>query len=509
MTFTEQDQDQILVQGVTLDQIDQQIAHFVHGFPYLKVIKAATIGDGIVRIEDDQLPAYIHRFDEAAHNLDLVKFVPASGAATRMFKSLFSALDGKFDKSVGEVFDRLPDFAFYDDLKAAMAAQGQDLDKAVAGNEWSSDLKQTVLRFLLTDAGLDYGSLPKGLLKFHRYADGPRTPVEEHLVEGAAYANSDGLVKIHFTVSPEHRSRFEKLIEEQKADYEAWLGVTFDISFSEQKKSTDTISVNMDNSPFRNADNSLLFRPAGHGALIENLNDIDADIVFIKNIDNVVPDAIKEPTITYKKVLAAVLLDAQKQIARLQDLLGAEGDASEGYLAEADELFRQTLFTLPPDGFESLSKAEKLSYFRRKLARPVRVCGMVKNVGEPGGGPFWAKNQDGSVSLQIVESAQINLNDPEQKAIFDEATHFNPVDLVCGLKDHKGRKYDLPAFRDPQTGFITAKSKDGKDLKAQELPGLWNGAMADWNTIFVEVPLITFNPVKTVNDLLRKEHQPE
>ena len=498
----------MLAQGVSLSQIDQQIQHFIHGFPYLNVIKAATIGDGIVRVPDEQLTQYLRRFDEAAHELDLVKFVPASGAATRMFKSLFAALDGKSDKSTDEVFARLTDFAFYDDLKAVMATNGTDLNAAIAAND-----RTTVLRFLLTENGLDYGSLPKGLLKFHRYADGPRTPVEEHLVEGAAYANSDGLVRIHFTVSPEHRERFEALIEHEKADYEAWLGVTFAVSFSEQKKSTDTISVDMTNEPFRDADQSLLFRPAGHGALIENLNDIDADLVFIKNIDNVVPDEIRETTVTYKKVLAAVLLDAQQQVARLQTLLDGRPDApddvSDGYLSEADELMRRTLFTLPPDGFKSLSKADRLTYFRRKLDRPVRVCGMVPNVGEPGGGPFWARNRDGSVSLQVVESAQIDLTNPAQKAIFDGATHFNPVDLVCGLKDHHGRNYDLPAFRDPQTGFITAKSKDGKELKAQELPGLWNGAMADWNTIFVEVPLITFNPVKTVNDLLRKEHQPE
>ncbi|MCK8491934.1 MULTISPECIES: DUF4301 family protein [Spirosoma] len=502
MQFTEQDQDQIVAQGISPEQIDKQINYFVNGFPYLNVIKAATVGDGIVRVDEDQLAAYIHRFDQAAHERQLVKFVPASGAATRMFKSLFAALDGKSDKATDEVFARMTDFAFYEDLKAAMAAQGQDLDKAVAEND-----RQTVLSFLLTDKGLEYGNLPKGLLKFHNYPDGPRTPVEEHLVEGAAYANSDGLVKIHFTVSPEHRDRFEQLIDAQRADYEAWLGVTFDISFSEQKKSTDTISVNPDNSPFRNPDGSLLFRPAGHGALIENLNDIDADIVFIKNIDNVVPDEIKEPTITYKKVLASVLLDAQQQIARLQGLLESD-EVSDGYVAEADELLRRTLFTLPPDGFESLAKEEKLAYLRKKLNRPVRACGMVKNVGEPGGGPFWARNQDGSTSLQIVESAQIDLSNQEQKSIFDEATHFNPVDLVCGVKDHKGNKFNLTDYRDPQTGFITAKSKDGKDLKAQELPGLWNGAMADWNTIFVEVPLITFNPVKTVNDLLRKEHQP-
>ena len=504
MQFTEQDQDQILAQGISPNQIDQQIQHFVQGFPYLNVIKAATIGDGIVRVPDEQLVSYIRRFDEATHQRDLVKFVPASGAATRMFKSLFAALDGKSDKSTDEVFARLSDFAFYDDLKAAMATKGADLDAALAAND-----RITVLRFLLSEEGLDYCSLPKGLLKFHRYDDGPRTPVEEHLVEGASYANSDGRVRIHFTVSPEHRERFERLIELEKEDYEAWLGVTFDVSFSEQKKSTDTISVDMTNQPFRNQDGSLLFRPAGHGALIENLNDIDADLVFIKNIDNVVPDAIKETTITYKKVLAAVLLDAQQQVARLQGLLGESDDVSDGYLSEAGELMRRTLFTLPPVGFEDWSNGEKLAYLRRKLHRPVRVCGMVKNVGEPGGGPFWARNQDGSVSLQVVESAQIDLGNPAQKAIFDEATHFNPVDLVCGLKDRHGQKYDLPTFRDPQTGFITAKSKDGRELKAQELPGLWNGAMADWNTIFVEVPLITFNPVKTVNDLLRKEHQPE
>jgi hypothetical protein len=504
MQFTEQDQDQILKQGVSLDQIDQQITHFVDGFPYLNVIKAATVGDGVVRVPEDQLTSYIRRFDEAAPDKDLVKFVPASGAATRMFKSLFAALEGKFDKATEEVFARLNEFAFYDDLKAAMTAGGDDLTKALAENN-----RQLILQYLLTNKGLDYGSLPKGLLKFHRYVDGPRTPVEEHLVEGAAYANSDGVAALHFTVSPEHRSRFEQLIRDEKPNYEAWLGVTFDISFSEQKKATDTISVDLNNEPFRNIDGSLLFRPAGHGALIENLNDIDADIIFIKNIDNVVPDDIKEQTITYKKVLAAVLLDAQQQISHLQGLLEGPDDVSDGYLAEADELFRRTLFTLPPDGFDGLPKTEKLAYYRQKLNRPVRVCGMVKNVGEPGGGPFWAKNQDGSVSLQVVESAQIDLTDASQKSIFDEATHFNPVDLICGVRDRTGKKFDLPAYRDPLTGFITEKSKDGKELKAQELPGLWNGAMADWNTIFVEVPLITFNPVKTVNDLLRKEHQPQ
>ncbi|GAA4446310.1 DUF4301 family protein [Nibrella saemangeumensis] len=496
--FTEQDQDQILAQGATLNQIDEQIQNFVKGFPYLHVIKAATVGDGIIRVPEDQLTSYIRRYDEASGDYSLMKFVPASGAATRMFKSLFAALEGKADKATDEFFARLQEFAFYDDLKEVLAKQGVDIDQAD---------RQTVLKALLTEEGLDYGGLPKGLLKFHRYPDGPRTPVEEHLVEGAAYANSNGLVRIHFTVSPEHAERFDKLIAEEKPDYEAWLAVAFDVSFSEQKKATDTISVNTDNTPFRNQDGTLLFRPAGHGALIENLNDIEADLVFIKNIDNVVPDELKETTVTYKKVLGAVLLDTQQQLFRLQDLLASE-DISEGYLTEVDEFLRRQLSTLPPANFDNLSKAEKLDYYRRKLDRPIRVCGMVQNVGEPGGGPFWAQNSDGSVSLQIVESAQIDMSNAGQKSTFETATHFNPVDLVCGLRNRQGQKYNLPAYRDPQTGFITQKSKDGKDLKAQELPGLWNGAMADWNTIFVEVPLLTFNPVKTVNDLLRKEHQP-
>ncbi len=506
--FTEKDQDQILAQGATLDLIDQQIQHFVNGFPYLHVIKAATVGDGIIRVPEEQVAQYVRQFDQVSSDYSIVKFVPASGAATRMFKSLFAALDGKSDKSVDEFFARIKDFAFYGDLKTVMTEKGQDLDAAVAADD-----RKTVLTFLLTDAGLDYGSLPKGLLKFHTYPDGVRTPAEEHLVEGAEYANSGGLVRLHFTVSPEHRDRFEKLVYDALSIYQESQMVAYDIAFSEQKKATDTISVNMDNTPFRNADGSLLFRPAGHGALIENLNDIDADLVFIKNIDNVVPDAIKGPTVTYKKVLATVLLDAQRQSFRIQELLEGQSDnstnaVSDGYLAEADEFLRRTVFTLPPDGLTAKSKEEQLAYYRQKLDRPIRVCGMVPNVGEPGGGPFWAKNPDGSVSLQVVESAQIDMTNADQKAIFEQATHFNPVDVLCGLKNRNGEKYNLPSFRDPQTGFVTEKSKDGKALKAQELPGLWNGAMADWNTIFVEVPLITFNPVKTVNDLLRKEHQP-
>ncbi len=498
--FTSQDQAQIQAQGISEAQIDQQIQHFIDGFPYLRVAKAATVGDGIVRVAETDLSAYVRQFDELSQQQSLVKFVPASGAATRMFKSLFAALDGKSDKATDIFFERLTDFAFHDALKAIMPA-GVAVDEPVV--EFNRD---QVLRLLLTDAGLDYGNLPKGLLLFHKYGMDVRTPAEEHLVEGAAYAGSNGLVRIHFTVSPEHRSRFEALITEKQAAYATQFGLSFEVTFSEQKKSTDTISVNPDNTPFRNPDGSLLFRPAGHGALIENLNDIDADVVFIKNIDNVVPDRIKAMTVTYKKVLGAVLLDVQQRVFRLLELLNGES-VGAGHIVEAEHLLQTTLCTQPPAFYETWPQADKLIYLRQKLDRPVRACGMVPNVGEPGGGPFWAMNADGSTSLQIVESAQIDLSNADQKNLFDTATHFNPVDVVCGLKDRNGRKYDLPTFRDVQTGFITDKSKDGKSLKAQELPGLWNGAMANWNTVFVEVPLITFNPVKTVNDLLRPEHQ--
>jgi hypothetical protein len=492
--FIEKDLDKIKLRGASLETIQQQIENFKKGFPYLNVIKAATIGDGIIALSDSQAGKYAKFFDGKAPKLKLLKFVPASGAATRMFKSLFSAKDeGKLDKSVNEFLERLKDFAFYDTLVKTIGAESGDY--------------QTVLEYLLTDKGLDYGSLPKGLLHFHKYGKTARTPVEEHLVEGAKYANSNGKVKLHFTVSPEHRKKFKALIDSVLPKYEAKYKVKYSISFSEQKPSTDTIAVNMDNTPFRSGNDELLFRPAGHGALLENLNEQEADIIFIKNVDNVVPDRLKSKTILYKKALAGLLLDYQEKIfSYLTKLYNDEVD--EKLLKEILNFLETKLCTLPPDGFASYSVDAQMDYCKRKLNRPIRLCGMVKNVGEPGGGPFWAKDPDSSVSLQVVESAQIDLGNPQQKEIFDKATHFNPVDLICSVKDYKGNKFNLLNFRDPMTGFITQKSQSGKDLKAQELPGLWNGAMSDWNTLFVEVPLITFNPVKTVNDLLRNEHQP-
>lgn len=492
--FIEKDLDKIKVRGVSLETIEQQIENFKKGFPYLNVIKAATIGDGIIALSDSQASKYAKYFDKKASKLRLLKFVPASGAATRMFKSLFSAKDeGKLDKSVNEFLERLKDFAFYNKLTKAIGSETAEA--------------QVILEHLLTDKGLDYGSLPKGLLHFHQYGKKARTPIEEHLVEGAKYANSKGKVRLHFTVSPEHKKKFKKLINAVLPKYEDKYDVKYKISFSEQKPSTDTIAVNMDNTPFRNADDEILFRPAGHGALLENLNEQKADIIFIKNVDNVVPDRLKKETILYKKALAGLLLDYQEKIfSYLKKLYKEEVD--EKLLNEILDFLETKLCTLPPEGFDSFSVDAKMDYCKRKLNRPIRLCGMVKNVGEPGGGPFWAKDPDSSVSLQVVESAQIDLANAQQKEIFDKATHFNPVDLICSVKDYKGDKFDLLNYRDPMTGFITQKSQSGKDLKAQELPGLWNGAMSDWNTLFVEVPLITFNPVKTVNDLLRTEHQP-
>lgn len=493
MSFTEKDLKQIKDRNSDLTTIQNQIENFKTGFPYINAVKAATIGDGILRLTDEQLNSYIQFFDAQAPKKSLVKFVPASGAASRMFKALYAAKDdGKTDKSVEQYDSEIKKFAFYGSLSAHL--QDGSL--------------QNKLEALLGKSGLDYGNLPKGLLEFHLYPDGARTALEEHLVEGALYANNKGKVRLHFTVSPEHKQKFRALINAVKARYEEKYGVKYNITFSEQKPSTDTIAVDLDNNPFRDKAGKLLFRPAGHGALLENLDDIKADVVFIKNIDNVVPDHLKEETVTYKKALAGLLLDYQKKIFYLIKRL-EKPEPSVFMINKAARFLKNELNVDPPKGFRLWPAEEKLKFVLTKLKRPLRVCGMVKNVGEPGGGPFWVANDDGSVSLQVVESAQFDLSNKKQKVIFENATHFNPVDLICSYRDSRKEYYALPGFRDDKTGFITEKSQSGKTLKAQELPGLWNGAMADWNTLFVEVPLITFNPVKTVNDLLRKEHQPE
>jgi hypothetical protein len=444
--FTPSDLAQLQARGISEKKALKQLQCFATGFPELDIVSAASVGNGVLTPTEEEIDGYVKAWQEyLKEGHTVLKFVPASGAASRMFKDLFEYLEtGEKTKFIEKFLAEKEHFAFAPQL---------------AGLE-----EQAAVTHLLKD--MNYGNLPKGLLLFHSYEDGARTPALEHLVEGAMYAASKGEVNIHFTVSHEHLPLFQAHLEEHLSAYEEKLGVKFHISYSEQKPSTDTLAANPDGTPFRTADGKLLFRPGGHGALIENLNEQEADVIFIKNIDNVVPDRLKGDTVRYKQLLAGVLVTEQKKLfEKLQD--------------------------------PNLSVEDKA-----KLQRPLRVCGVVKNTGEPGGGPFLVREADGSISCQILESSQIA--DP---ALMQQATHFNPVDLVCATRDAEGKAYYLPDFVDEKTGFISHKSKDGKELLALELPGLWNGAMSRWNTIFVEVPVSTFNPVKTVNDLLRDEHQ--
>lgn len=505
--ITPQDKELLDKKGISEEQIAAQLACFAKGFPYLKLYSAASVDNGILAPDPEEQKKYLDAW-EAYTQTDkiVVKFVPASGAASRMFKNLFEFLGADYDTpQTGfekTFFDNIQRFAFYDDLNAACSkTTGKDIATLINEGNYKA-----VVASLLESAGLNYGALPKGLLKFHRYEDGNRTPLEEHLVEGALYAaNRNGKVNVHFTVSPEHRALFQALVNEKAAVYAKKYGVDYNISFSEQKPSTDTVAVDMDNKPFRDADGKLLFRPGGHGALIENLNDLDADIIFIKNIDNVVPDKMKGDTVLYKKLIAGILISLQQKAFAYLRLLDS-GKYTHEQVLEILQFVQKQLFCKNPE-VKNLEDSELAIYLKNKLNRPMRVCGMVKNVGEPGGGPFLAYNADGTISLQILESSQIDMNDAEKKAMFEKGTHFNPVDLVCAVRDYKGHKFDLVKYVDKATGFISHKSKNGKELKALELPGLWNGAMSDWNTVFVEVPLSTFNPVKTVNDLLREQHQ--
>lgn len=440
--FTQADLEQLAQRGISVEKVNQQLESFKTGFPALDIVSAASVKNGILapsKAEREQYIAAWQEYCKGEHKI--LKFVPASGAASRMFKNLFEYLDNGIETP------------FIQEFLA-------NIDKFAFGDQLAGKSGQEAVRYLLEN--MNYGKLPKGLLLFHKYRDGARTPALEHLAEGAL----TGATNIHFTVSHEHLPLFRQHIAENLKKFENKYGVKYEVSFSEQLPSTDTIAANPDGTPFRTADGKLLFRPGGHGALIENLNQQDADIVFIKNIDNVVPDRLKKDTVAYKQILAGVLVTEQK---RVFDLL------KNGNLTDEE---------------------------RSRLNSPIRVCGVVKNTGEPGGGPFLVREEDGTISKQILESSQI-----EDKSLMATATHFNPVDLVCAIRDYEGKPFDLPKYVDPKTGFISQKSKDGKELLALELPGLWNGAMSRWNTIFVEVPISTFNPVKTVNDLLREQHQ--
>ena len=513
--FSSNDLKQIAARGIAMKTIEQQLNDFKNGFPYSRLKAPATKENGIRTFTEKEIHELITNFDRSSKDQKLVKFVPASGAATRMFKHLFEfreqahskklekeILDEKDFNSIGFFFKHLDKFAFYDDLKRIMSRAGLSIDDCFNKKDYN-----TILDFILAENGLNYGKLPKGLIKFHHYGTFSRTATGEHLVEGAHYCvNRSKHVHVHLTVSPEHLSDFRDLIAYVQPYYESMFGVLYEISFSAQKASTDTLAVDLNNEPFREKDGSLVFRPGGHGALIENLNDLDCDIVFIKNIDNVVPDRLKSETYRYKKLIGGLLMQIQGKTFNLLRSLDKKPPTEE-VIIEATQFCENQINISFPTDFDQWEESKKVKYLYNILNRPIRICGMVKNEGEPGGGPFWVKNKQGEVSLQIVESSQIDLDNAEQKKIFGTATHFNPVDLVCSLKSYKGEKFDLHQFIDHHTGFISIKSKDGKQLKAMELPGLWNGAMANWITVFVEVPIITFNPVKTVNDLLREQHQ--
>jgi len=519
-TFSTADKQQLEALGISTEQVDNQIVKFKKGFAFSDLIASATIGKGIIKFSEKEIDDLVNQFDEDKKYYDIIKFVPASGAASRMFKNLYSFVEEyenqdipadflKKDKvkpgSVEDFFIGIHDFAFFNDLRNHLQAKGKDIDNMLKNNELVE-----IIKTLLDTDGMRYGNLPKALLKFHKYGDSARLAVEEHLVEAAEYSTHDTkngkIAQLHFTVSQEHLDIFKKIVDYVIPKYEKMFGIKYDISYSVQKPSTDTIAVDINNEPFRDKNGKLVFRPGGHGALIQNLNDLHKEIIFIKNIDNVVPDHLKPTTYKYKKVLGGYLFRLQQQQFEYLEMLDA-GDVTNDEINEIAAFAKDKLMIDIPDFFSTYNEIEKIDYLYGKLNRPMRVCGMVRNEGEPGGGPYFTRNSSDEVSLQIVESSQIDHKNEKQEEIFRSSTHFNPVDLVCATQDYKGNSFNLPDYVDPETGFISLKSKDGKDLKAMELPGLWNGAMADWITIFVEVPILTFNPVKTVNDLLRETHQ--
>ena len=506
MELTVKDFEILKQKGKTQLQLEEELKMLKEGFPYLKIEAAATPGHGIFVLDEKMENQAMDIWNEfLATNARVTKMVPASGAASRMFKDLFSFLNGKDEKPSNDFmkkfFNEIEKFAFFDELnKTCIRLYGKSIDTLIGEHRYKD-----VVKALIDKEGMNYGQLPKALLSFHKYLGNVRSSIEEHLAEGAQYASGkDGKVNVHFTVSEDHIPLVNQKFEEAKGKLEHEFGVKYDLSTSIQKPSTDTVAANLDGSPYREKE-ALFFRPGGHGALIENLNDLDADVIFIKNIDNVVPDSRREDTIRYKKIIGGVLVGVKQKADSFCKIL-SKGTPDETKLNEMLDFLHKVL-CITHDKTSEMTDKEKAEYIYSKLNRPFRVCGMVRNEGEPGGGPFLAYNPDGTVSPQILESTQIDPHNKEAQKMMKEATHFNPVDLVVSTKSWDGKKFNLPQYVDKATGFISIKSREGVDIKALELPGLWNGAMSDWNTLLVEVPLSTFNPVKTVNDLLREAHQ--
>lgn len=503
--FDEADIRQIRERGLTEADVLNQLETFRRGVKPLVIDRPCTVGDGIEPIAPERMKGWAALHDAAAAAGRMMVFVPASGAATRMFRDWYRVLDaGGFasPEAAEEFAATLPEYAFYGDLEAVLHREGTEVDTLLRERNHAH-----IIGRILSPQGLNYGQLPKALLKFHAAADGARTALEEHLLEAAHYVSSSaGLCRVHFTVSGEHLEAVQYHLREVGPRCETMLGVRFRVTFSPQSPSTDTLAVDLENRPFRTPEGRLVFRPGGHGALLSNLDDVGGDLVFIKNIDNIVPDRLKDGTVRYKKVLGGILVALQGEVYRFQRRLWV-GGCGERDLSEIVRFCEEKLHVGFPSGFERRSLSDRSAFLQSKLARPLRVCGMVRNEGEPGGGPFWVLGDDGAPSLQIVEAFQVDAESDVQKARWAAATHFNPVDLVCGVRDASGTPYDLSRFVDHRTACITEKSEKGRDLKALELPGLWNGAMAFWNTVFVEVPIETFNPVKTVTDLLRPCHR--
>ena len=506
---TPDDRQVIISRGITEETIAAQLALFQKGTPWIKLHRPCTVGDGIVVLRTDEIEVLSRKYAEAAAAGRVMKFVPASGAASRMFQGLLQQygtvpIPPNNEASIPSQFlTELRRFAFYDDLEAAFRVEGLDIQTCIAQRQIHK-----IWEHLLTSRGLNYANLPKALIKFHRYAAGYcRMPLEEHVVDAAAHTlDRDNVVRVHFTVSPGCEAEVNSAIEEMQERYKE-KGIQYRITLSHQHASTDTIAVDTDNRPFRDRHHRLLFRPGGHGALLENLQAIQADMVHLNNIDNVVHGRLKEDTYTYKRALGGYLGTLQDQVFTHLRLL-TDGQVSSSQLEQIFTYAKQYLSLSVPEYLLDRSIAEQSHFLFTKLNRPLRVCGVVKNLGEPGGGPFWTENAGDNLSLQIVEKSQIDTSVEGQQAILNASTHFNPVDIVCGMRDYQGRPFRLETFRDPDAYFIAHKTHEGRPLKALELPGLWNGTMAHWNTVFVEVPLSTFNPVKTVFDLLRPEHQP-
>jgi len=515
LNFTQKDTDTLLKKGISQEQVFEQIMLFKQGLPYIDLRDPAIIGHGIYSYTQEEEQAFISHFEKQKESLDLLKFIPASGAATRMFKFLFEFIENydPAQETVNAYINRnnaqelrlffvgLDSFPFYKKVREQLKKTYDENDQA--------DVNLNRIRFvktMLEEEGLNFGNKPKGLFPFHKYKSHNASAFEEHLFEAALYTKTKATARLHFTISKEHYQKFKAQFSKSQKCIEQKTNTTFDITYSFQSPATDTIAVTKKNVPFREENGCLLFRPGGHGSLIQNLNEQEADIIFIKNIDNVVVHTYEKEVAYYKKVLAGKLLKLQQQAYDFLQQMD-DHEISESEILDIVH-FLQNEFSLKlATDFEKFSQKYQIEYLREQLDKPIRVCGMVKNEGEPGGGPFWVKHESGRISLQIVESVQIDPNNKHQQSIVAKATHFNPVDIVCGIKNYKGEKYDLTNFIDPKAGFITHKTVAGKPIKALEHPGLWNGAMAFWNTIFVEVPLITFNPVKTVNDLLKPAHQ--